>query len=52
MPGNLDIELLAESNQDFFNFIKETKNRFPKLISDYQYLIYTKTIKVNYVSFY
>ncbi|MBU2476623.1 Lrp/AsnC family transcriptional regulator [Candidatus Micrarchaeota archaeon] len=52
MPGSLDIELLAESNQDFFEFIKELKNRFPKLITDYQYLIYTKTIKVNYVSFY
>ncbi len=52
MPGNLDIELLSKSNQDFFDFIKETKNKFPKLIADYNYLIYTNTIKVNYVSFY
>ncbi len=52
MPGSLDIELIAESNQEFFEFIKEAKNRFPKIIKDYQYLIYTKTIKVNYVSFY
>ncbi len=52
LPGNLDVEMLAESNSDFFEFIKETKNKFPKLIIDYQYLIYTKTIKVNYVSFY
>ena len=51
MLGNLDVELLAESNQDFFGFIQEAKRRFPEFITDYQYLIYTQTIKVNYAPF-
>ncbi len=52
MPGDIDIELIAESNTEFFGFIREAKNAFPKLIADYSYLIYNKAIKVNYVSFY
>ncbi len=51
MPGNLDIELIAESNSDFFAFVKELKNKFPKTIKDYSYLIYTQTLKVNFVPF-
>lgn len=50
--GNFDVEVLARSNQDFFEFIKGLRNRFPRLISDYTYLIYTGTIKVNYLPFY
>jgi|SRR3989339_548761 len=52
MPADFDIELLAESSTDFFDFMKELKNIFPSLITDYQYLIYTKTLKVNYAPFY
>jgi DNA-binding Lrp family transcriptional regulator len=51
MEGDLDVELLAESNQAFFDFIQEAKKHFPHLIRDYKYLIYTKTIKVNYLPF-
>ncbi len=51
MEGDLDVELLAENNQEFFEFIQETKKSFPHLIRDYKYLIYTKTIKVNYLPF-
>jgi Lrp/AsnC family leucine-responsive transcriptional regulator len=51
MESDLDVELLAESNQAFFDFIQEAKQKFPHLIRDYKYLIYTKTIKVNYLPF-
>jgi DNA-binding Lrp family transcriptional regulator len=51
IPSDTDFELLAESNQAFFDFIAETKNRFPGLVGDYKYLIYTKTLKVNYLPF-
>lgn len=51
IEGDLDVELLAESNHEFFDFISETKKNFPNTISDYKYLIYTKTIKVNYLPF-
>lgn len=50
--ANLDTEVLVSSSHEFFEFIKEIKNAFPKLISDYAYLIYTGTIKVNYLPFY
>lgn len=51
MKSDFDVELLAESNQTFFDFIQETKEKFPGFIRDYKYLIYTKTIKVNYLPF-
>lgn len=51
MESDLDVELLAESNQGFFDFIQEAKKAFPNLIRDYKYLIYTKTFKVNYLPF-
>lgn len=51
MPGDVDFELLAESNQAFFDFIASAKNAFPGLVADYKYLIFTKTVKVNYLPF-
>lgn len=51
MESDLDVELLAESNQAFFDFIQGAKKAFPHLVRDYKYLIYTKTIKVNYLPF-
>lgn len=51
IQSDFDVELLAQSNQEFFDFIQETKKKFPNMIRDYKYLIYTKTIKVNYLPF-
>ncbi len=51
MDGNLDIELLAESNNAFFAFITQLREKFPHLIGDYKYLILTQFLKVKYLPF-
>lgn len=46
---DLDFEMLAESNQEFFSFMKELRLKFPVLVKDHEILILTDTIKVSYL---
>ncbi len=45
---NFDIECMFRTNQEFFEFIKNLRHRFPELIREYETLIIAKTLKVNY----
>lgn len=45
---NFDIECMFRTNQEFFEFIKNLRHKFPEMIREYETLIIAKTLKVNY----
>ena len=47
-PWNFDVECMFKSNQEYFEFIKNLRYKFPELIREYETLIVVKTIKVGY----
>lgn len=49
--ADLDIEVMVRSNQQLFDFIKDLKFKFPKLIGEYNTLIFMDTLKVRYLPF-
>jgi Lrp/AsnC family transcriptional regulator, leucine-responsive regulatory protein len=49
--SDLDVEMMFKSNEEFFGFVDEVQFKFPDLVRDYQYSIYTDTIKVSYLPF-
>lgn len=51
MQGDLDIEMMVNSNQELFDFIKDLRNKFPKLIAEYSTLVFIDTLKVKYLPF-
>ncbi|MEK6834949.1 MAG: Lrp/AsnC family transcriptional regulator [Nanoarchaeota archaeon] len=51
LPSDLDIEIVIKSNQELFNFIEDLKFKFPKLISDYNTVIFIDTLKVRYLPY-
>ncbi len=48
---DVDIELMLESSQDFFEFLRQLKYTFPRLIRDYETLIISETLKIIYLPF-
>ena len=48
---DLDVEMMFRSNDEFFRFLDNFQFRFSELIRDYQYMIYTETLKVSYLPF-
>ena len=51
LPADIDIELVVKSNQELFNLIEDLKSKFPKLISDYNTVIFIDTLKVRYLPY-
>ena len=51
MPGDLDIEVLAKDQAEFFAFVDGLRGEFPGVIREYNYLLYSELIKVNYFPF-
>lgn len=51
IPGDIDLELMARSNQELFQFIDELKFTFPALIGEYQTVLFVETLKVRYLPF-
>ena len=46
---DFDMELMADSPKDLFDFIEDIENKFPNIIRDYKTLIFDKTIKANFL---
>ncbi len=49
--GDLDIELMVDSNQEFFDFIEKLEDKLPGAIKDYQSMILSKTVKSEFLPF-
>ena len=48
---DIDIELILESEQDYFVFMKTLKSKFPTLVKEYETLVGLENLKVNYLPF-
>jgi DNA-binding Lrp family transcriptional regulator len=46
---DLDFEMLLSSTHDFFDLIRDLQENFSDSIKDYEYFIFTKTIKINFM---
>jgi len=46
---DLDIEIIVKSNSELIEFIENINNKFPGLIKDYETMLLTKTIKIQYL---
>ena len=51
LPGDLDFELVIPSQAEFFAFMEQLRKSFPKVIIGYQYLLFSRLLKVNYFPF-
>jgi len=51
LPADLEIEMMVKSNKQLFDFINDLKFRFPKLIGEYNTIIFMDTLKVKYLPF-
>lgn len=51
LPADIDIEMVVKSNQELFNFIMDLKKKFPKLIAEYNTVVFMDTLKVRYIPF-
>ena len=51
LPADLEIEMMVKSNKQLFDFINDLKFRFPKLIGEYNTVIFMDTLKVKYLPF-
>ena len=49
--GDLDIELMVDSNEEFFDLMEKLEDKFPGAIKDYQSMILSKTIKSDFLPF-
>lgn len=47
--ADLDIELMVDSNEDFFNFMEELQSKFPNTIKEYQTMILANTVKAQFL---
>ena len=50
-PEDLDIELMIRNSPELFNFVKDLKRKFPKLVGGYKTLMFANTEKVRYLPF-
>lgn len=47
--ADLDVEVLFDSNKDFFGFVNNLKNNFKDSIRETRYVLFDKTIKISYL---
>lgn len=50
-PKMLDFEMMVQSNQELFSFIEELRFRFPRLVGEYETVVFLDTLKVKYLPF-
>ncbi len=51
LPGDIDMEMIVKSNQELFSFIEDLRFAFPKIVGEYQPVVFTETRKVKYLPF-
>jgi len=51
LHGDIDFEMMIQDNKVLFDFIKSLRKEFPKIIENYNTIIYIGTIKVRYLPF-
>jgi DNA-binding Lrp family transcriptional regulator len=49
LPADLEIEMMVESNKQLFDFINDLRFRFPKIVGEYNTVIFMDTLKVKYL---
>ncbi|VVB81652.1 HTH-type transcriptional regulator Ptr1 [uncultured archaeon] len=47
--SDLDAEMLFKSDNEFFEFIDGLQEKFPGLIKNFEYFLFTRTIQIEYV---
>ena len=48
---DVDVELMLESSEDFFEFLKQIKYTFPGMIKEHETILMGTTIKLIYLPF-
>jgi DNA-binding Lrp family transcriptional regulator len=51
LHADLDFEMMIKDNKELFDFIKELRKEFPKIIENYNTVIFMETLKVRYLPF-
>jgi len=51
LHADLDFEMMIKSNQDLFDFIKNLREQFPRIVGDYSTIIFMHEHKVKYLPF-
>lgn len=51
IPEDLDVEVMVESNQELYHFIRDLKMKFPNMIGEYRTFMFIDTKKVRYLPF-
>ncbi|MBU1197821.1 Lrp/AsnC family transcriptional regulator [Candidatus Micrarchaeota archaeon] len=51
LPTDLDLELIVPSNKALFEFIRQLRFKFPRIIGDYSTVVFKETRKVRYLPF-
>jgi len=51
LPADFELEVMVKSNQELFDFIKDLKFKFPRMIGDYTTAVFVDTLKVRYLPF-
>jgi DNA-binding Lrp family transcriptional regulator len=49
LPADLEVEMMVESNKQLFDFINDLRFRFPKIVGEYNTVIFMDTLKVKYL---
>ena len=51
LPADLDIELMVKSNEELFDFVRQLRYKFPRVIGDYSTVVFKENRKVRYLPF-
>ncbi len=51
LHGDIDIEMMLESNQQLFDFIEDLRLKFPEIIGEYQTIVFAENLKTRYLPF-
>ena len=51
LHGDIDFEMMIKDNKELFDFIKLLRKEFPKIVGNYNTVIFMDTLKVRYLPF-
>lgn len=51
LHADMDFEMMVKNNEELFNFVKELRNEFPRIVGNYNAVILIDTLKVRYLPF-
>ncbi len=49
VDSDLDAEMLFKSDNDFFEFIDSLHEKFPGIIKNFEYFLFTRTVQIDYL---